>query len=72
SATNIGDVDFTSTKTLKKVYTQLKKMGVTLVLSEVVQPVMNELDRDGITKMIGREHIFESVQDVIEAYKSLP
>jgi MFS superfamily sulfate permease-like transporter len=69
SATNIGDVDFTSIETFKKVCAQLNKMGVTLVLSDVVQPVMNELDRDGITEMIGREHIFESVQDVIEAYK---
>jgi len=69
SATNIGDIDFTSAKALKKVYIQLQKMGITLVLSEVVQPVMNELDRDGITKMIGRDLIFESVQDVIEAYK---
>jgi hypothetical protein len=32
---------------------------------------MNELDRDGIIKMIGKDHIFESVQDVIVAYKSL-
>ena len=71
SATNIGDIDFTASDTLKNVYTQLEKMGITLVLSDVVQPVMNELDRDGITKLIGREHIFESVQDVIEAYKSL-
>jgi Sulfate permease and related transporters (MFS superfamily) len=71
SATNIGDIDFTASYTLKNVYTQLEKMGITLVLSDVVQPVMNELDRDGITKLIGREHIFESVRDVIEAYKSL-
>jgi SulP family sulfate permease len=69
SATNIGDVDFTSTETFKKVYTQLNEMDVTLVLSDVVQPVMNELDRDGITEMIGSKHIFESVQDVLEAYK---
>ncbi len=69
SATNIGDIDFTSAKALKKVYIQLQKLGITLVLSEVVEPVMNELDKDGITKMIGRDHIFESVQDVIEAYK---
>jgi sulfate permease, SulP family len=69
SATNIGDVDFTSIETFKKVCAQLNKMGVTLVLSDVVQPVMNELDRDGITEVIGRKHIFESVQDVIEAYK---
>jgi SulP family sulfate permease len=69
SATNIGDIDFTASDTLKNVYTQLEKLGITLVLSDIVQPVMNELDRDGITKMIGREHIFESVQDVIEAYR---
>jgi SulP family sulfate permease len=69
SATNIGDVDFTAAEALKKVYAQLKKLNITLVLSDVVQPVMNELDRDGITKMIGRDHIFESVRDVIEAYK---
>jgi MFS superfamily sulfate permease-like transporter len=69
SASNIGDVDFTSAETLKNVYTYLKKRGITLVLSDVVLPVMNELERDGIIKMIGKDHIFESVQDVIEAYK---
>ncbi len=45
-------------------------MSITLVLSDVVQPVMNELDRDGITKMIGKDGIFESVYDAIEAYKN--
>ena len=69
SASNIGDVDFTSAETLKKVYDYLKKRDITLVLSDVVPPVMNELDRDGIIKMIGRDHIFESVQDVVVAYK---
>ena len=71
SASNIGDVDFTSAEALKKVYTQLKKWNITLVLSDVVMPVMNELDRDGIIKMIGRGYIFESVLDVIVTYKSL-
>ena len=71
SASNIGDVDFTSAEALKKVYTQLEKWDITLVLSDVVVPVMNELDKDGIIKMIGKDHIFESVQDVIVAYKSL-
>jgi len=70
SATNIGDIDFTSIEALKNVYTQLQQMNITLVLSEVVQPVMNELDRDSISTMIGRDHIFESVQDVIEAYRN--
>jgi SulP family sulfate permease len=70
SATNIGDIDFTAIEAFKNVCTQLQEMNITLVLSEVVQPVMNELDRDGITAMIGRDHIFESVQDVIEAYRN--
>ncbi|WP_321419510.1 SulP family inorganic anion transporter [uncultured Methanomethylovorans sp.] len=70
SATNIEDIDFTSIEALKNVFTQLQQMNITLVLSEVVQPVMNELDRDGITAMIGKDHIFESVQDVIEAYRN--
>jgi CheY-like chemotaxis protein len=54
-------VDFTSAEALKKVYTQLKKWNITLVLSDVVMPVMNELDIDGIIKMIGRDYIVESV-----------
>ncbi|HEY5535030.1 MAG TPA: STAS domain-containing protein [Ignavibacteria bacterium] len=62
-------LDFTSINTLKKVYNQLKRKGITLVLSDIIPPVQNELDKDGITEMIGRKHIFESVQDVIEAYK---
>ena len=69
SASNIGDVDFTSAETLKSVYAYLKNRGITLVLSDVVLPVMNELERDGIIQMIGRDHIFESVQDVIMEYK---
>jgi sulfate permease, SulP family len=69
SATNIGYVDFAAAETLENVFTQLKKMDITLILSEVVQPVKNELDIDGTTKMIGRENIFESVQVVLEAYK---
>jgi high affinity sulfate transporter 1 len=68
-ASNIGDVDFTSAETLKSIYAYLKKRGITLVLSDVVLPVMKELDRDGIIEMIGRDHIFESVQEVIVAYK---
>lgn len=71
SATNIEDIDFTSIEALKNVCTKLQQMNITLVLSDVVQPVMDELDRDGITEMIGKDHIFESVQDVLEAYRNL-
>src|ERR1035437_8854557 len=69
SASNIGDIDFTSAGTLKKVHDYLKQRGIILILSDVVPRVMNELDKDGITQIVGRDHIFESVQDVIIEYK---
>ena len=47
-------MDFTLVEALKKVYAQLKKWDITVVLSDVVMPVMNELDRGGIIKIIGR------------------
>ncbi len=68
SAANIGDVDYTSAETLKLVISQVHKRGVTFVMSEVGDHVRDEFDRDGISAMVGDDHIFESVQDVIEAY----
>ncbi|MDK2975323.1 MAG: hypothetical protein PWP08_1694 [Methanofollis sp.] len=68
SAANIGDIDYTSAEALKSVILELKRTGVTFVMSELGDPVRAELDRDGITAMVGDDHIFEAVQDVIEAY----
>jgi MFS superfamily sulfate permease-like transporter len=71
SASNIGDVDYTAAETLKQVHGELIKRGVTLVVSDLEEPVGLELDRDGIVEMSGRDHIFESVQDAIAAYQGL-
>jgi SulP family sulfate permease len=70
SAANIGDVDYTSAEMLRLVITQVQKRGVTFVMSEVGDRVREEFDRDGISALIGEGHIFESVQDAIEAYKT--
>lgn len=69
SASNIGDVDYTSAEALKTIVAETKRRGVTFVMSEVADPVREEFDRDGITAMVGPDHIFESVQDAIEAYR---
>ncbi len=70
SAANIGDVDYTSAETLRLVILQVQKRGVIFVMSEVGDRVREEFDRDGILAMVGEDHIFESVQDAIEAYKT--
>ena len=41
------------------------------VLSDLSGLVRAELDRDGITGMIGEDHIFETVQEAVAVYRSL-
>jgi sulfate permease, SulP family len=69
SATNIGDIDYTSIETMKVICNQLKMRKITLVMCDVVSPVMDELVKDGLIDLIGTEHVFETVYDVMEAYK---
>jgi MFS superfamily sulfate permease-like transporter len=68
SAANIGDVDYSGAEALKRVREELKKRGIVLILSDVKEPVLAKLERDGIVEMIGREYIFESAYDVIRIY----
>ena len=71
SATNMSDIDFTSIETMKVIYNQLKMRKITLVMCDVVSPVMDEVRKDGLIDLIGKEHIFETVYDVMEAYKNI-
>ena len=66
----IGDIDYTSIETMKVIYNQLKMRKITLVMCDVVSPVMDELIKDGLIDIIGKEHVFETVHDVMEAYKN--
>jgi SulP family sulfate permease len=68
SAANIGDIDYSGAETLKRVHEELAKRGIVLVMSDVKEPVMAKLERDGLVEMIGREYIFESAYDVIRIY----
>ena len=68
SAENISDVDYSGAETLKRVHEELAKRGIVLVMSDVNEPVLAQLERDGIVEMIGREYIFESAYDVIRIY----
>lgn len=70
SAANIGDIDFTSAEALREVYLELKIRGVALVMCDVVEPVLNELIKDGFVDLIGNENIFESANDVISEYRN--
>ena len=67
----IGDVDYSGSATLREVHDQLAERGVTLVLEDLLPTVRKQLERDGIIKLIGEDHVFPWIGDVISAYERL-
>jgi sulfate permease, SulP family len=68
-AAAITYIDFTAADTLQQVHKTLQKRGVTLVLCNVVDNVKKEFDHYGLTTLIGEEHFYETLPDILEAYQ---
>ena len=64
----IDDLDYTGGMTLAEVADQLSARGVSLVLCAVQDRVRKELDTFEITPKVGSDHIYETIQDAIEAF----
>ena len=62
------DIDYSGADTVRRVHTMLQKKGVTLVFTNVIERVKGELDRYGLTKLLGEAHIFSSLPDMLAAY----
>jgi MFS superfamily sulfate permease-like transporter len=63
----IGDVDFTGGALLRRVHRELAEKQIRLVLAEVSDPVRAELDRYGITRLVGEDAYFATLVDVLRA-----
>jgi len=63
------DIDYSGADTVRQVHTILQKKDITLVLANVTDHVKQELDRYGLTKLIGEEHIYASLPDMLAAYR---
>jgi len=70
AAETLDDLDYTGSAVLKRVLDGLRKEGIAFVACDVPEPVLQELERDGLLSEIGREHVFGDTDDVIKAYKS--
>ena len=66
----IGDVDFTASIVLGKVAEHVRQHQVRLVLSSVLGPVRQRLDRYGISKGLGRDAYFDTPGEALEAFHS--
>jgi SulP family sulfate permease len=66
----IGDVDYTASAVLVKVVEHVHQHHVHLVLSSVLGPVRQQLDRYGISKALGQDAYFETPGEALEAFHS--
>jgi MFS superfamily sulfate permease-like transporter len=67
-AAAMADVDFTAAETIRELHASLKDRGARLVFSAVMDDVRAELDRYGITELVGEDAFFASVGDVRDAF----
>jgi MFS superfamily sulfate permease-like transporter len=66
----IGDVDFTASTVLAKVVEHVQQRHVRLVLSSVLGPVRERLDRYGISAALGHGAYFDTPGEALEAFHS--
>jgi SulP family sulfate permease len=69
-AAAIDDIDYTAGLTLAELADQLRERGVVLALAQLGEKVRAEIDRFGITAKVGTEHIYETTQDAVEAFRA--
>jgi len=65
----IGDIDYSGSDSIRQVQEELAAKGVTLVLADLNPKVRTQLDDYDLTAKIGAGHIFDSVSDVVAAYR---
>ncbi|HYA86708.1 MAG TPA: SulP family inorganic anion transporter [Nitrospirota bacterium] len=67
-ASAIADVDFTAASTLRDIHSTLKKQGIRIVFSEMIDLVKAELDKYELTKLFGKDAFYETINAVVSAY----
>ena len=68
-AGSVDDVDYSAAETLRELHGELGERHVRVVLANVTADVREELDRLGVTEVIGSDGYFETVEDVLDAYR---
>jgi sulfate permease, SulP family len=66
----IGDVDYTASAVLIKVVEHVHQHHAHLVLTSVLGPVRQQLDRYGVSKALGQDAYFDTPGEAVEAFHS--
>ena len=68
-AAAIADVDYSAAAMLRSVHQSLEKKGIRLVFGRVPQHTRHELDRLGITELVGPDAFYPSGSEVLRAWR---
>ena len=68
----VDDIDYTAAATLRSLYTLLREQGIRLIFFEVSDEVYAQLERSGITGLIGKDAFYATAVAVFSAYKAAP
>jgi high affinity sulfate transporter 1 len=68
AATAVDDIDYSAAAVLRSLYSLLKEHGIRLVFAEVSLEVYSQLERSGITDLVGQDAFYATEGAVISAY----
>jgi len=63
----VGDIDFSAAFMLKMLIASLKEKKVALMVTDVIEPVAKEMERSGLTELVGSENMYAGVATVVAA-----
>ncbi len=69
-AAAVDDIDYTAAATLRSLYAILRERGIRLLFYEVSAEVYAQLERSGITDLVGRDAFYATGGEIISAYKA--
>ena len=70
-AAAIGDIDYSAGETIVSVHAQMREHGTRLVFADVDDDVKVELDRFGISELVGQDAFYSSVVEAVAAFRSV-
>ena len=68
-AVAVDDIDFSAAAALREIYRRLEEKEIRLVMANLEDDVLRELERSGLVVLMGTDAIFETIADVIQAYR---
>jgi MFS superfamily sulfate permease-like transporter len=65
-AAAITDIDYTASRSLRDLVQELQRRGVHMIFGRVSPYLKADMDRHGITAVVGADHVFPTLHQALE------